>query len=282
MRMTKDLNKGDKKMLRSIFWRSWTMFGLFTGATQLHALGVIYTLLPAINRYYKTKEDRAKALTRHTDWFNCTIHVNNFIMGLVTSMEKKNSEDPDFDPASISAVKASLMGPLSGIGDSFFWGIVRVIAASIGISLASNGSPLGAIVFLILYNIPAILVHYYALYGGYSVGAGFIQKMYESGGVKILTKVASVLGLMMMGSMTASNVKFNTILQVSIKGSKQAMKIQTYLDQLFIGIVPLCVTLLCFQISLFSLRNCTFRIFMTNMDCSCCFYLCCSIYRNCG
>lgn len=221
MRMTKDLNKGDKKMLRPIFWRSWTMFGSFTGATQLHALGVIYTLLPAINRYYKTKEDRAKALTRHTDWFNCTIHVNNFIMGLVTSMEKKNSEDPDFDPASISAVKASLMGPLSGIGDSFFWGIVRVIAASIGISLASNGSPLGAIVFLILYNIPAILVHYYALYGGYSVGAGFIQKMYESGGVKILTKVASVLGLMMMGSMTASNVKFNTILQVSIKGSKQ-------------------------------------------------------------
>ena len=44
------------------------------------------------------------------------------------------------------------MGPLSGIGDSFFWGILRVIAG-IGISLASTGSPLGAIVFLLLYNV---------------------------------------------------------------------------------------------------------------------------------
>ena len=40
------------------------------------------------------------------------------------------------------------MGPISGIGDSFFWGILRVIAAGIGISIASTGSPLGAIVFL--------------------------------------------------------------------------------------------------------------------------------------
>lgn len=138
------------------------------------------------------------------------------------------------------------MGPLSGIGDSFFWGILRVVAAGIGISLASTGSPLGAIVFLLLYNIPAFIIHYYALYGGYSVGANFIERMYESGGMKILTKVSSILGLMMMGSMTASNVKFQTILQVSVKGSKEAMKIQTYLDQLFIGIVPLAVTLVSF------------------------------------
>lgn len=246
MKMTKDLSKDDRKMLRSVFWRSWTMFGSFTGATQLHALGVIYTLLPVINRCYKTKEERAEALTRHTAWFNCTMHVNNFIMGLCASMEKKNSQDPNFDPSSITAVKASLMGPLSGIGDSFFWGIIRVIAASIGISLASSGSPLGAIVFLILYNIPTVLIHYYALYGGYSLGTNFIEKMYNSGGMKILTKVAGILGLMMMGSMTASNVKFNTILKVSIAGSKQVMKIQTYLDQLFVGLVPLCVTLLCF------------------------------------
>ena len=105
---------------------------------------------------------------------------------------------------------------------------------------------LGAIVFLLLYNIPAFFIHYYALYSGYSVGANFIQRMYESGGMKILTKCSSMLGLMMMGSMTASNVKFKTILEVSVKGSDQVMKIQDYLNQLFIGIVPLTVTFLAF------------------------------------
>lgn len=246
MRGQENLTTEDKKMLRSVFWRSWTMNASRTGATQYHAVGVIYTLLPVINRFYKTKEEQAEAITRHTTWFNATMHINNFIMGLVASMEKRNSEDSTFDASSITAVKASLMGPISGIGDSFFWGILRVIAAGIGISIANTGSFLGAIVFLLLYNIPAFFIHYYALYSGYSVGANFIQRMYESGGMKILTKCSSMLGLMMMGSMTASNVKFKTILEVSVKGSDQVMKIQDYLNQLFIGIVPLTVTFLAF------------------------------------
>ena len=211
MRFQENLTKEEKKMMRSVFWRSWTMNASRTGATQYHAVGVIYTLLPVINRFYQTKEERAEAIVRHTTWFNATMHINNFIMGLVASMEKQNSEDEHFDASSITAVKASLMGPISGIGDSFFWGILRVIAAGIGISLAATGSPLGSIIFLLIYNIPAFLIHYYALYSGYSVGASFIQRMYESGGMKILTKASSMLGLMMMGSMTASNVKFKTI-----------------------------------------------------------------------
>ncbi|UUV98476.1 PTS system mannose/fructose/sorbose family transporter subunit IID [Vagococcus luciliae] len=245
MKLKQDMSVEDKKMMRSVFWRSWTMNASRTGATQYHALGVIYTLLPVINRYYKTDEERADAIVRHTTWFNATMHINNFIMGLVTSMEKQNSEDENFDASSITAVKASLMGPLSGIGDSFFWGILRVIAASIGISIASTGSVMGAIVFLALYNIPAFIIHYYALYTGYSVGANFIQKLYESGGMKILTKASSMVGLLMMGSMTASTVKFKTILEVTVSGS-DPIKIQDYLDQLFVGIVPLTVTLITF------------------------------------
>ncbi|MBY7025953.1 PTS mannose/fructose/sorbose transporter family subunit IID [Clostridium botulinum] len=248
MNVKENLSIEDKKMLRSVFWRSWTMNASRTGATQYHAVGVMYTLLPVINRFYKNDEDKKEALVRHTTWFNATMHLNNFIMGLVAAMERQNSTDENFDSGSITAVKASLMGPLSGIGDSFFWGILRVVAAGIGISLASAGSALGAIVFLLLYNIPAFAIHYYSLYSGYSVGANFIQKLYQSGGMKILTKASSMLGLMMMGSMTASNVKFKTILEVSVAGSEEAMKIQGYLDQLFIGIVPLCVTLLAFYL----------------------------------
>ncbi len=115
MRFQENLTKEEKKMMRSVFWRSWTMNASRTGATQYHAVGVIYTLLPVINRFYQTKEERAEAIVRHTTWFNATMHINNFIMGLVASMEKQNSEDEHFDASSITAVKASLMGPISGI-----------------------------------------------------------------------------------------------------------------------------------------------------------------------
>ena len=62
MKMKENLSIEDKKMLRSVFWRSWTMNASRTGATQYHAVGVIYTLLPVINRFYKTKEERSEAL----------------------------------------------------------------------------------------------------------------------------------------------------------------------------------------------------------------------------
>lgn len=204
-KLTKDLQPAERKAMWRVFWRSYAMNASRTGATQYHGLGFLWTLMPMIDLLYKDQpEERKKANVRHTTWFNATLHFNDFIVGLVVSMEKKNAEDPEhFDASSITAIKASLMGPLSGIGDSFFWGFLRVVAAGIGISLASAGSPLGAIVFWLLYNIPAYIIPCYSLYGGYSVGTTFIERLYESGG----------------------------------------MKIQTYLDQLFIGLVPLCVTL---------------------------------------
>ena len=53
---------------------------------------------------------------------------------------------------------------MSGIGDAIFWGVLRVIAAGIGINLAMSGSPLGAIMFLLIYNIPSILCRYFLTY----------------------------------------------------------------------------------------------------------------------
>ncbi|KAA9241132.1 MULTISPECIES: PTS system mannose/fructose/sorbose family transporter subunit IID [Aerococcus] len=238
----------DKKMLRSMFWRSWTINMSRTGAYQYHAIGLLYTLLPAINRFYKTDEEKADALVRHTTWYNATMHLNNLITGIVAAMERSNAESDDFDPNSITAVKTSLMGPISGIGDSFFWGILRVIAAGIGISIASTGSPLGAIIFLLLYNIPAFLIHYYMLDIGYSLGTNFIRKVYESGAMKVITKASSMLGLMMVGSMTASHVKFKTTLSVAVNGGGDPILIQEYLDQLFKGLVPMAVTLLAFYL----------------------------------
>ena len=51
--------------------------------------------------------------------------------------------EENFNPETISALKTSLMGPLSGIGDSFFQGTIRVLAFGFGINLAQQGSILG-------------------------------------------------------------------------------------------------------------------------------------------
>lgn len=239
-----NLPREDKKMLNSIFFRSFTIFAGVAGATKQGASGFIYSLLPAINRYYTSEEDKADAMVRHSTWYNITQSMGTFVMGLTAAMERENSLRPDFDATSISAIKTSLMGPLSGIGDSIFWGVVRVIAASVGIALASQGSPLGAILFLLIYNIPAIACRYYMTYLGFSIGTSFVDKVYNSGLMQIVTKAASIVGLMMVGAMTASSVGFSTILQIPMATGDPVM-VQTYLDSIFVGLVPLSLTLGC-------------------------------------
>ena len=65
-----------------------------------------------------------------------TPHICTILVGISAAMEEENVRNPEFDETSISAVKTSLMGPLAGIGDSFFWGTLRLIASGVGISLA--------------------------------------------------------------------------------------------------------------------------------------------------
>ena len=241
---TKDLPTEDRKMLRSIFLRSFTVFMVYCGAAKAGADGFIYALMPAIKRFYKTKEERRDAMIRHTSWYNITQNVGTLCMGLVAAMERENSEKEDFDTQSIDAIKASLMGPMSGIGDAIFWGVLRVIAAAVGIAVGSTGSILGPILFLLIYNIPSILCRWGMTVLGYKLGTSFITKIYSSGIMGLVTKVASILGLLMIGAMTAQFVTFQTILQIPVAGS-DPVAIQTYLDSIFKGIVPLALTLGC-------------------------------------
>ena len=216
-----------KKIFNKVFWRSFTLSGTWN---YINAQGVafLYCMLPFINAVYKKKEDRVAAMKRHMSYFNITPAIVTFPLGIAGSMEEENASKPDFDISSINAIKASLMGPLSGIGDSFFWGTIRVIAAGIGISLAQKGNPLGPVLFLLLYNI----------------GGQFVKKAYENGLIEIITRAAGILGLMMVGAMIYSNVSFSTTLHFTLGDMK--FELQEILDQILKGILPLGATMGCF------------------------------------
>ena len=225
--LTKSIPADERKMLRKAFWRSFTLYAAVSPAKQ-GASGFCYSLMPFINKFYKNDEKGKKAaLTRSMSYFNTTITCSTFIMGLVASMEKKNSEQKDFDASSINAVKSSLMGPLAGIGDSIFWGVLRVIAAGIAVGLGASGNVLAPIVFLLLFNIPSILVKYYGTFLGYKLCSEYIQKVYASGLMNILTKAATY--------------------ELTMKG-ESVLNLQNMLDQILIGIVPLGLTLLCYYL----------------------------------
>ncbi|BDR56972.1 PTS system mannose/fructose/sorbose family transporter subunit IID [Xylocopilactobacillus apis] len=244
----KKIEKSNKKLLNQMFWRSFLLQGTWNYINGA-GVGACYMLIPFIKKIYPNPEDKSKrtaALKRELGYFNITPALSTFPLSIAASMEEKNAKLPDFDATSINAVKASLMGPLSGIGDSLFWGTIRVIAAGIGIGLAKTGNILGPILFLLIYNVANIGTRYYCLNLGYNLGGEFIEKAYKNGLIKILTKSAGILGMIMVGAMTFSTVTLGTPLK--FKMGSMTFKLQSILDQIMLGIIPLSLTLGCFYL----------------------------------
>jgi mannose/fructose/N-acetylgalactosamine-specific phosphotransferase system component IID len=157
------------------------------------------------------------------------------------AMEEQAKADPNFDRSSINAVKVALMGPLSGIGDTFFWGIFRIIACSIGISFAKQGNILAPIIMLILFNIPTFLTRWYCLKIGYSRGSKILSDLQGSGKMQLFTYCAGIVGVMAIGCMVASQINIVSPLAFSIAGQK--VVIQDYLNQIMPKILSIGATI---------------------------------------
>ena len=247
--LKKNLSSEDIKMLDSIYWRSFAVFAGGAGSAYAASVGYTLSIRPALERWYPEHDKLTEAIKRHRTWYNITQNVGTFAMGLSASMERENSENyGEYDTDSIVSIKTSLMGPMSGIGDALFWGILRVIAAGIAISMSATGTLLAPLMFLLIYNIPSMICRYYMTYLGYTMGETFIKEAFESGLITILTKCAGIVGLMMVGFMTANNVSFNlTLAMPALAEGAEPTLIQTYFDQLLLGVLPLGITFFCYN-----------------------------------
>lgn len=227
-----------QKELNSIFWRSCGQDASWNFERQQN-LAAAYTMCGVINHLYKDDEEgRIRALHRHLEFMAITPHISTLLYGILAAMEEENVNNPDFDETSISAVRASLMGPLAGIGDSLIWGTLRIIAAGIAISFSQSGSLIGPILFLLIFNVPAWGLRYFGLKRGYGMGVDFFKKV-QDGFMDKVTYVASVVGLMVIGCMSSSMIAFS--LPFNVGSGDFAQPLQTYLDQVMPSLLPLTI-----------------------------------------
>lgn len=187
---------------------------------------------PLLKKIYKDDpQGYAEALTRHLEFFNITMYFAPFVGGVVLSMEERVAKG-EMEPEAISSIKAALMGPLSGIGDSLFLNTLRVIAAGIGITLSLAGNPLGPLVFLAIYNIPAFIVRIVGAHKGYELGVSFLTKAQESGLMDKVIYAAGIIGVMVIGAMTVTMT--SVTIPIEFGSGDSVSTIQSILD----GIMP--------------------------------------------
>lgn len=230
--------------IRSNFLQgSWNM-------ERMQALGFCFGMVPIIKKLYEG-EERKQAIKRHLEFYNTQPFVTAPIIGVVAAMEEQKANGKDIQDGVINGIKVGMMGPLAGVGDPIFWGTLRPICAALGVSLAMGGSLLGPILFFVLFNVVRLLIRWYGIKYGYTKGTDIIQDV-AGNTLQKITEGASILGLFVMGALVNKWTTVNipvVISEVTMQdGSVVTTTVQSILDQLMPGLIPLLLTFLCMKL----------------------------------
>ena len=235
--VTHEVEPITKKDLRKMFWYSIPLYSSWSMERQA-APGCLFTMMPLLKKLYKDQPEKLKeSLVRNNELYAIADQFHEFVAGVLISMEEQNAKTDGFDTSAISNVKVALMGPLAGVGDSFFLGTLRVLAIGIGASLMAEGNPLGILMFILVWTVACFLIKYFGTFLGYRLGANFITKAAESGIMQKIMEAAGMLGMMAIGAMSVTSVHTNFAL--AIGSGEGATTIQAVLD----SIMPACASI---------------------------------------
>jgi len=235
-----------KKELNKVFWRSYQALGCYSYDKQ-QGIPYLRAMVPALEKLYPDQDKFREALRRHNTMFNTTCAFVPFCLGISCAMEEEYANDTTgtFDPESIGAVKIALMGPLAGIGDSFFWGTFRLIACGIGAPMAAEGNILGVILYLILNLLPSTLTRWYGFKLGYSGGRQFLARIQADGTLAKLTEASRILAMVVIGGMIPQIVKVP--LRMSFEMGGGTFVLQDVVDSIMPNLMPLLLSLVVYR-----------------------------------
>lgn len=237
----KGISTEDNAVLRKMFIMSHSVFMNFN-MTKMEANCFTNTMAPAIEQVYvDDPEGKREAYLRHQTFFNTHAVALDFIAGLSYALEKDCAEGK-VPGQTIEAIKASLMGPTAGMFDSLFFNCLRVIGAGIAIGLCSQGNIAGTFIFILLYGVTQSILKWFLLKAGYTLGTSFIDSVYNSGLMQIATKAASILGVMMVGCMTATTVGFPLNWTVTIGDT--SLVVLDLFESIYPGILSVAIVLI--------------------------------------
>jgi D-glucosaminate PTS system EIID component len=224
-------------------WWIWTFFNLSAFSMErMQAPAFVYMMSPVMKRLYGDNPEEIKsALKRHMVFFNTEPQTGVIAHGVTVALEQQRANGAPINDEMINAVKAGIMGPMAGIGDSMIPGTLIPILLAIGMSLSQNtGSPLGPIFYIVSYTVIILALSYYLFMFGYRYGMTSMRELAE-GGFRRITASFAVLGLMVAGAIGASIISLVTPLTYT--SGKLSVSVQSTLDTIFPHLLPLLLVI---------------------------------------
>ena len=229
----KDGRKVSKKALAKSF-RNW-YYGNLTCFSQEHmqTFGYLVSMLPIVEDLYDNKDDQTKALQTYSAFFNTEPQIGTMIVGVTVGLEEARANGQPVDDDTINGIRAGLMGPLAGIGDSLIVGTLIPILLGIAMGLSEGGSVLGPIFYIVVWNLLAYFGMRFAYYQGYKLGGDAVEALVGPN-AQALREAIVMVGTIVIGAVDATWVSITTALTLPGGGTLQGT-----LDGIYPKLLPL-------------------------------------------
>ncbi len=240
--MEKKLSK--KALLKS--FHNW-YYGHLTCFSQEHmqTFGYLCAMLPLVEELYQDEDEKANAMNTYTAFFNTEPQLGTVIVGMTAGLEEARANGADdVDDETINSLRAGLMGPVAGIGDSLVVGTVIPILLGIALGMSTGGSPLGAIFYIIVWNLFAYFGMRFLYFKGYKLGGKAVDFLIGAQG-EALRESVSTLGGIVIGAVAATWVSVKTSLQLFNDEGEAYLTLQDKLDEVFPGLLTAAVIVIC-------------------------------------
>ena len=238
------LKKISQKTLTKSF-HHW-YYGNLTCFTQEHmqTFGYLASMLPIIEELYDKKEDQARSMKTYTAFFNTEPQLGALVVGITAGLEEARANgSEEVTDETINGLRAGLMGPVAGIGDSLIVGTLIPVILGIAIGFLTGGSPIGAIFYTVVWNLLAYFGMKFAYFKGYELGDRAVEFLVGVQG-QAIRKAVGIVGGMVVGAVAATWVSVKTSFTLG-DPEEPYLILQDKLDSVYPGLLTACFILFC-------------------------------------
>jgi mannose PTS system EIID component len=198
------MNDGEKKVrtadLLGVLWRSFLIQASWS-FDRMQSLGFAYAMLPVLRRLYPDGVERASRLKLHMEYFNTQPYLAAFILGAAARLEQDRAAGRG--TGDVSALKSALMAPLGALGDSFFWGSLKPLAATVSVAVLMAGAWWAPLLFLVVYNLFHLVIRAGVLVAGYRT-AGDAVALMDTYSFTKMARLFKAISLSLLGSIVGA------------------------------------------------------------------------------
>ena len=228
--------KISKKTLTKSF-HHW-FYGHLTCFSQEHmqTFGYLTSMLPIVEELYDSKEEQKEAMQTYTAFFNTEPQLGSIVVGVTAGLEEARANGDSVDDETINGMRAGLMGPIAGIGDSLIVGTLIPVHLGVALGLSNGGSPVGAIFYIIVWNLLAYFGMKFAYFKGYELGDKAVEFLVGPQG-QAIRKAIGIIGGMVIGGVAATWVSVKTSFQMKNDAGEAFLVLQDQFDAVYPGLL---------------------------------------------